>query len=100
MKSLPSFVLDAFLVGACLFSSCATNSSKTDACCRSGGSVAVAARRAYSAEALAQGASRSFAHSMERRSSANEIWEHVTDSTQHEVVRETKPVISDDSELR
>lgn len=100
MKSLSFLVSGAFSVGACLFSSCATNPGRTDACCSSGGSVAAAAGHVASAEAAALGSGKSGEHSTERSSSANKVWGHITDSTQHQAVRETKPVISNDSELR
>ena len=99
MKPLSLFALGASIVGASLFASCASNPAKKDACCSSGGS-ARAAVGSVSPAAAPQGSDKSIEHPSGRGSSASKVREHVTHSTQHEVVRETQPVIGDDSDLR
>ncbi len=99
MKPLSLLGLGVFLIGASLFSSCASKPANKDACCGSGGS-AQAAVGSVSPAAAPQGSGKSTGPSSVLGSSASKVREHLTDSTQHEVVRETKPVIGDDSDLR
>lgn len=100
MKPLSLIGLGASLIGASLFSSCASNPGKKDACCSSGGLAPAAVGSASPTSATPQGSSKAAGPSSVHGSSAGKVREHVSDSTQNEVVRETKPVIGDDSELR
>ena len=100
MKPLSLLGLGASLIGASLFSSCASNPGKTDACCSSGGLAPTAVCSNSPTKATPQGSNKSTDPSSGRGSDAGKVREHVSDSTQNEVVRETKPVIGDDSELR
>ena len=89
------------LVGAVLLSSCASHPKSGGSCCASGGSASAALApvssgskaESYRSMKGGVGASAIGAASVKVR-------EQVIDSTQHEIVRETKPVIGDDSELR
>lgn len=102
MKNSISFLVSGVsLVGACLFSSCASNSKKCDSCCSAGSGAPVAAPAASSkATAAAPGATQAARGAAAPASASAKVREHVTNSTQIEIVRETKPVIGDDSELR
>jgi hypothetical protein len=99
MKPVSLLGLGAFLIGASLFSSCASNPKKKDACCSSGGLAPTFVGSASPTKAAPQGSSKSAGPSSVHGSSVGKVREHVSDSTQNEVVRETKPVIGDDSEL-
>jgi hypothetical protein len=99
MKPLSFFGLSVSIVGASLFSSCASKPAKKDACCGTGGS-AQAAVGSVSPAAAPQGSGKSTGPSSVRGSFESKVREHLTESTQHEAVREAKPVIGDDSDLR
>ena len=88
-------------MGVSLLPACASNPKKGDACCSSGG-VAPVAKTSSSSEGktVAQGSGKAVCGAPSSGSASGKVREHVTDSTQHEIVRETKPVIGDDSELR
>ena len=88
-------------MGACLLSACASNPNKGDDCCSSGGGTPAAKTSSSSAaKTVAKGSGKAVGGVPAAGSVSGKVREHVTDSTQHEIVRETKPVIGDDSELR
>jgi len=101
MKPLFLFVWGVCLVVAFLLSACASNPKKGDACCSSEGAAPAANTAASStAKTMGQGPSKAVVGASAPSSASGKVREHVSDSTQNEVVRETKPVIGDDSELR